>query len=79
MSMWGEVRLPGPAAEAAAMADEFFAREPGTAARLLGGELSPDPEIAYEQAAEILDEWDCLDADAYQARAEAGLEPELEP
>jgi hypothetical protein len=78
MSMWGDVCLPGPAAEAAAMADEYFGREPGTAAGLLGAELSLDPEIAYEQAAEILDEWDSADSAAYQARVEAGLEPEAE-
>jgi hypothetical protein len=68
--------MPDPAAEAAAAADEFFGREPGTAARLLGGDVSPDPEIAYEQAAEILDEWDSADSDAYQARAEAEGQPE---
>jgi hypothetical protein len=67
------------AAEAAAIADEFFGREPGTAARLLGAELSPDPEIAHEQAMEILDEWDSADSAAYQARVEAGIEPEVEP
>jgi hypothetical protein len=68
--------MPDPAAEAAAAADEFFGREPGTAARLLGEDLSPDPETAYEQAAEILDEWDSADSDAYQARAEAEGQPE---
>jgi hypothetical protein len=68
-----------PAAKAAAAADEFFGREPGTAARLLAGDLSPDPEAAYEQAAEILDEWDSADSSAYQARVEAGLEPEPVP
>jgi hypothetical protein len=78
MSMRSEVYLSGPAAEVAAIADEFFGREPGTAARLLGPELSSDPEIAFEQAAEILDEWDSADSSAYQDRVEAGLEPDAE-
>jgi hypothetical protein len=78
MSMRSEVYLSGPAAEAAAIADEFFGRAPGTAARLLGPELSSDAEIAFEQAAEILDEWDSADSSAYQDRVEAGLEPEAE-
>jgi hypothetical protein len=61
---------------AALRADEFFGRRPGTAFRLLGGALPPDPEAAFEEAAEVLDEWDSADSNAYQARVEAGLEPE---
>lgn len=45
-----------PAESAAAAADHFFGRPAGTAAELLAEELSPDPEIAYEQSMEILDE-----------------------
>jgi hypothetical protein len=66
---------PDPAA-AALRADEFFGRQPGTAFRLLGGALPADPETAFEVAAEVLDEWDSADSSAYQARVEAGLEPE---
>jgi hypothetical protein len=61
---------------AALRADEFFGRRPGTAFRLLGGALPPDPEATFEEAAEVLDEWDSADSNAYQARVEAGLEPE---
>jgi hypothetical protein len=31
---------------------------------------------AAEAALEAADEWDCADSNAYQARVEAGLEPE---
>ena len=37
------------------------------------------PETDPEAAAEWLDEWDSADSDAYQARVEAGIEPEAEP
>jgi hypothetical protein len=63
-------------AAAALLADEFFGREPGTAFRLLGGALPPDPEAAFEVAAEVLDEWDSADSAAYADRVEAGAEPE---
>ena len=33
---------------------------------------------AEEAAIEAADEWDCADSNAYQARVEAGLEPEAE-
>ena len=33
---------------------------------------------AREAALEALDEWDSADSNAYQARVEAGLEPEAE-
>ncbi len=49
------------------------------------GLLPPEPmtdaeaEAAAEaEALEALDEWDCADSNAYQARVEAGLEPEAE-
>jgi hypothetical protein len=38
-----------------------------------------DVEAEAEEAAlEAADEWDCADSNAYQARVEAGLEPEAE-
>jgi len=63
---------------AAAMADEAYGRPPGTSLRLLRGVLSPDPEIAFEEAVMVLDEWDSDDSAAYADRVEAGLEPEAE-
>lgn len=41
--------------------------------------LKADPELATEWEAEWADNWDCFDSTAYQARIEAGLEPEAEP
>jgi hypothetical protein len=50
------------------------------------GLLPPEPmtdaaaEAAAEaEALEALDEWDDADSNAYQARVEAGLVPEVEP
>jgi hypothetical protein len=63
---------------AAAIADDAYGRPPGTSLRLLGEALSPDPEIAFEEAAAVLDEWDSADSSAYVDRVEAGLEPEAE-
>ena len=44
--------------------------------------LTPQAEeeldAAVEAEAEWADEWDCADSAAYQARVEAGLEPEAE-
>ena len=42
-------------------------------------QAEPEPEdVAREAALEAADEWDSADSNAYQARAEAGPEPELE-
>jgi len=65
-------------AAAAAIADDAYGRPPGTSLRLLRGVLSPDPEIAFEEAVMVLDEWDSDDSAAYADRVEAGLEPEAE-
>lgn len=67
--------VPGAGVIAAAI-DEFYGRTPGTAARLYAELAGPDPEATWEAVAEAADEWDCFDAAAYQARVEAGLEPE---
>jgi hypothetical protein len=64
--------------EAFAAAEEFYGRNPGTAARLLAGDEIDGPDVAYELAAEVLDEWDPDAAAAYMDRVEAGLEPEAE-
>jgi hypothetical protein len=68
---------PAPDAEATAAAiDEFYGRTPGTAERLYAELAGPDPAVTWEAVAEAADEWDCFDSAAYQARVEAGLEPE---
>jgi hypothetical protein len=69
---------PEPAPEAGAALDAFYGRRPGTAARLYAQLEGPDPEVTWEAVAEAIDEWDCADSAAYQARVEAGLEPEAE-
>ena len=70
---------PAPDAEATAAAiDEFYGRSPGTAARLYTELAGPDPAVTWEAVIEAADEWDSADADAYQARVEAGLEPEAD-
>ena len=63
---------PGDEATAAAI-DAFYGRQPGTAARLYTELAGPDPEVTWEAVIEAVDEWDSADADAYQARVEAGL------
>ena len=68
---------PGDEATAAAI-DAFYGRQPGTAARLYTELAGPDPEVTWEAVIEAADEWDSADADAYQARVEAGLEPEAD-
>jgi hypothetical protein len=39
-------------------------------------EAEEEPDAVAEAEAELADEWDCADSNAYQARVEAGLEPE---
>ena len=58
-----------PRAEAVLASWDRF-RALGEAERLALGE--PEPEAEAEP------EWDCEDSNAYQARVEAGLEPEAE-
>ena len=67
----------GDEATAAAI-DAFYGRQPGTAARLYTELAGPDPEVTWEAVIEAADEWDSADADAYQARVEAGLEPDAD-
>jgi hypothetical protein len=43
-------------------------------AAFFSADQGPEAEAALEAA----DEWDCEDSNAYQARVEAGLEPEAE-
>ena len=43
------------------------------------GEAALEAEAEAEAEAEWADEWDSADSNAYQARVEAGLEPEAEP
>jgi hypothetical protein len=42
-------------------------------------EPEPDPEAEAGIEADWLDEWDDADSNAYQARVEAGLEPQAGP
>jgi hypothetical protein len=65
---------PGPRREAAAPEPED---EPVPYTLTADAEDMLDAEAEAE--AEWLDEWDCADSAAYQARVEAGLEPEAEP
>ena len=69
---------PAPDAEAAATIDAFYGRRPGTAARLYAELAGPDPEVTWQAVIEAADEWDSADSAAYQARAEASLEPKAD-
>jgi hypothetical protein len=68
---------PAPGATAAAI-DAFYGRRPGTAARLYAELAGPDPEVTWQAVIEAADEWDSVDSAAYQARAEANLEPKAD-
>jgi hypothetical protein len=70
---------PAPdAGTTAATIDAYYGRRPGTAARLYAEVSGPDPEVTWEAVIEAADEWDSADSAAYQARVEAGLEPEAD-
>lgn len=61
----------------ATMTDQTGSARP--ARELSFSELQADPDPDLEAEAEWADEWDSADSNAYQARVEAGLEPEAEP
>ena len=68
---------PGDEATAAAI-DAFYGRQPGTAARLYTELAGPDPEATWEAVIETVDERASADAEAREARVEAGPEPEAD-
>ena len=68
----------GPERLAQAIATGLAASRPRAAERYAAPCCEePDPDLEAE--AEWADEWDSEDSNAYQARVEAGLEPEAEP
>jgi hypothetical protein len=67
-----ELRSGTPEYEALYAEYQAWAAQPEPCDRPVPYTLTPEAE------AELADEWDCADSNAYQARVEAGLEPEAE-
>jgi hypothetical protein len=75
-----ELRSGTPEYEALYAEYQAWAAKPEPCDQPVPYTLTPEAEeeldAVAEAEAELADEWDCADSNAYQARVEAGLEPE---